>query len=335
VNWSIDHDRYYTQTALTELSVSTIRNPFICSIYYNVWWNQLLSIPAQWLRTLREPPVTIATVTNDIASQTSDFEAIHSRINLWLYANRKQYADLIDNGVDEAYTIYHPFYVNESVFRPLEEDRGTLAESLGIPREKVMDKYLIGSFQRDSLGSDLTQPKWQKNPGMLLEILDQLDNKQCVLILAGPRRHYMIQQCEEREIPFIFIGDIHPIRKGKDDIRHNNLSSEIMNRLYNLVDVCLITSKAEGGPKAILESALCKTIAFSTPVGMAPDLLAQESLCNSVDDFVSKIYNHIQTRDAFQQMILDNHTKVSSVNSWDKWKMRIRSVIDRAEGLLV
>ena len=155
----------------------------------------------------------------------------------------------------------------------------------------VKDKILIGSFQRDSLGKNLLLPKWQKNPDLLVKILSGLPREKFILILAGPRRHYLVKECERQSIPYIFVGESQCFAAGKDDVLVNNLSIEKINWLYNLIDLYLVTSASEGGPKAILESSLCQTMIFSTPVGLAPDFLHPFSLFDSGD--YSKISEYI------------------------------------------
>ena len=62
-----------------------------------------------------------------------------------------------------------------------------------------------------------------------------------------------------------------------------------MNNLYNCLDLYLVTSRHEGGPQAILECASNKTPILSTDVGFANKVLTQESILNTVSDFVNKI----------------------------------------------
>jgi glycosyltransferase involved in cell wall biosynthesis len=53
---------------------------------------------------------------------------------------------------------------------------------------------------------------------------------------------------------------------------------ETINELYNCLDLYIITSKYEGGPRSIIECALTKTPVISTKVGIAPDFLDANSL---------------------------------------------------------
>ena len=112
-------------------------------------------------------------------------------------------------------------------------------------------------------------------------------------MLAGPRRHYVINQCKKNNIPYIFIGNEDLINKNKDDIIENNLSLKKINLLYNLIDIYLVTSKSEGGPKAILEAAATKTLIFSTDVGLASDILHPSLIYKRKN--ITRITNQLET----------------------------------------
>ena len=56
------------------------------------------------------------------------------------------------------------------------------------------------------------------------------------------------------------------------------VDSKTLNKLYNLLDLYLVTSRIEGGPQAILECAITKTPILSTDVGVAGEILHQDSI---------------------------------------------------------
>ena len=53
----------------------------------------------------------------------------------------------------------------------------------------------------------------------------------------------------------------------------NTVDKKNMNKLYNLSDLYVVSSRSEGGPKAVLEAAFAGTMILSTGVGLAPDFL--------------------------------------------------------------
>ena len=101
-------------------------------------------------------------------------------------------------------------------------------------------------------------------------------NKRYIVLIAGPRRHYIINQFKKYKIPFLYYGNYNYIRDNEDDNLINNHPANIINMLYNLADIYLVTSKIEGGPKAILETGLTKTLIFSTDVGLSKDFIHQD-----------------------------------------------------------
>ena len=128
--------------------------------------------------------------------------------------------------------------------------------------------YLVGSFQRDSLGSDLSKPKLIKGPDIFLKVVNKLSkqNDNLKVILAGKRRDYVIKNLLDLEIDFKYF---------------EMASTETLNELYNILDIYIVSSRLEGGPQAILESAITKTPIISSDVGVASQILNPKSLFDS------------------------------------------------------
>lgn len=125
--------------------------------------------------------------------------------------------------------------------------------------------YLIGSFQRDTEGHDLTSPKLIKGPDIFLEIVRNLykTNKKVKVVLTGKRRNYLINNFKKESIPYSYFEMV---------------DLETVNKLYNLLDMYIVSSRLEGGPQAILECAITKTPIVSTDVGVASEILHQDSI---------------------------------------------------------
>ena len=51
-----------------------------------------------------------------------------------------------------------------------------------------------------------------------------------------------------------------------------------INELYNCLDLYIVASRFEGGPQSILECGITKTPIISTDVGVASEILSQESI---------------------------------------------------------
>ena len=147
-------------------------------------------------------------------------------IDYWISPNEKISNFLKNEGCSYSQI---PFYVSPEIYKPLKESKEKICEILKIDKNKIANRILIGTFQRDSLGNNLLAPKWQKDPDLLIKILRLLPKEKIMLVLAGPRRHYVISECQKYDIPFIFVGDYNYIENKEDDILINNLPEETIN----------------------------------------------------------------------------------------------------------
>jgi len=293
-NWSIDKDNKNVYLFLNKCKNLKICSSYLFSdVYFFVWYNALLKKKYFFIKIFKKllNKKILAVITNDIRNYPLRFNKLSSLVDLWISPNKKISKYLSDNKVPY---IQIPFYVSPEKFKKLNLGKKELSQKLNINYDIIKNKILIGSFQRDSLGKDLTKPKWQKNPDLLIRICKEIPKDKFILILAGPRRHYVINQCKKYNIPYIFIGDEQLIKENKDDFFKNNLSEEIINLLYNLIDIYIVSSKIEGGPKAILEASLTKTLILSTDVGLArdfihPDLIYKENNIDIIKNFIQNL----------------------------------------------
>lgn len=328
IGWSIDSDRMHTERFLKELGHTITNNLIKAEVVHSVWWNQLLTRRHFFLRFKRK---IIATATNKIDPDNRDYLKAKKWVTLWIAPSKRQFDTLKTDGVNVA---YQPFYVDEKVFRKLDKSRIEIATLLGIDFGLIKDKFLIGSFQRDTLGTDMKSPRWQKGPELLVEILSSLPDKdRWVLVLAGPRRHFIINECEKNGIPYYYYG-LKPTT-GVDDIGVNTLDHEKMSLLYNLIDSYLVTSKSEGGPKAIHEACFCKTLIFSTDVGLSPDILDGRCIYNNVGAITSYLLLLINgdNKDHFNNLIINNFNNANSLCSYKIMKERWKQIYDQIQSI--
>lgn len=317
IGWSIDSDRNHTERFLKENGHTITNNLITSQVVHSVWWNQLL---ARRYYLLRFKEKIIATATNRIDSDNKDYLKAKKLVTLWIAPSKRQFDILRNDGVQVA---YQPFYVNEKLFRKRNKSRKEIASLLGIEYDLIKDKFLIGSFQRDTLGTDLKSPKWQKNPELLVEILSFLPDKDKWLsVLAGPRRHFVIREFEKKGIPYYFYG-----RKpsgGIDDLIINTIEADKIALLYNLIDCYIVTSKSEGGPKSVIEASFCKTIIFSSDVGLAPDILDSRCIYKDVTTIKAYLVQLIKAKnqDYFNKLIMNNFNNASAICSYKIVKER-------------
>jgi len=317
--WSIDYDYNHTEMFLLSLG-HKISNPIAADLVHAVWWNKIIrrrTLP------LHYKPV-MAVVTNEVDTDSKDFKRGQDIIDLWIVPSDRAYEKL-DPYVDVK---YQPFYVDERVFQPLNLDQEELCADLGINYKRLENRFVIGSFQRDSLGENLQAPKWQKNPELLVDILSELPNDEVLLFLAGPRRHWIINECERRGIPYLFYGsDPEP---GVDDLSYNVWGKWTMNKLYNLIDCYIVPSTSEGGPKAILESAWTKTHVLSTDVGLASDIIDDWCIYENSDEAVEKVID-LMTNDTDDILLEYQHKKVVERASYTAMLKRWNNIYEYFE----
>ena len=88
-------------------------------------------------------------------------------------------------------------------------------------------------------------------------------NSKTKVVLSGKRRQYVINKLIELGIPYVYFEMV---------------DFDILNKLYNVLDLYVVSSRIEGGPQAILECGITKTPIISTDVGVAPEILNTSSI---------------------------------------------------------
>jgi glycosyltransferase involved in cell wall biosynthesis len=121
----------------------------------------------------------------------------------------------------------------------------------------ISDKsFIIGNFQND---------KNSKSPEIFLKIMiDMIENgKEIEVILCGRNREFLIENFKKLGVKYHYF---------------NMVPIENINELYNCLDLYIISSKYEGGPRSIIECALTRTPVISTKVGIALEFMDENSL---------------------------------------------------------
>ncbi len=121
---------------------------------------------------------------------------------------------------------------------------------------------VVGSFQRDTEGSDLRTPKYEKGPDLFIKSIKNVKNRENLLVLLGGwRRQYIISQLEDLNIKYIYL-ERPPL--------------ELINLMYDCLDLYIVSSRYEGGPQAIIECAYKKVPIISNDVGIAKRILEKK-----------------------------------------------------------
>lgn len=163
-----------------------------------------------------------------------------------------------------------PFWVNQKLWFEIKE-KDNLYKKFNLNK----NNFYIGSFQRDTEGKDLISPKLSKGPDIFIKVVKEYKKKyeNLEVILSGKRRNYVISKLKENNIKFHYFEMVN---------------FEILNELYNCLNLYIVSSRVEGGPQSIMECAASLTPIISTNVGIAEDILNKNSIF-SLDNFTNGI----------------------------------------------
>lgn len=154
-----------------------------------------------------------------------------------------------------------PFWVNQEIWNSKQDQKQDLRKKYNLPESA----FLIGSFQRDTEGFDLKSPKLEKGPDFFCDAVERFnkDKKDVLVVLGGWRRQYVMSRLDDAKIPYRYF-ELPPF--------------EVINDLYNCLDLYIVSARYEGGPQAIVECASNGTPIISTDVGLASEILPKESI---------------------------------------------------------
>ena len=208
---------------------------------------------------------------------------------------------LEDLGIPEAKIVTIPLGVDLERFVPAtEESRSQLRARLGIPKESIC----IGYFQKDGVGwGKGDEPKLVKGPDLFLQVVENLSTHfdKVMIVLTGPARGYVKKGLEKLRVPYLH----HYLSRYLDIVSY-----------YQVLDLYLITSRAEGGPKALLESWATGIPVVATRVGMAADLvrhgengmLAELEDVEALTRYASALIEDAALRERYRRRALEDVT---------------------------
>ena len=148
--------------------------------------------------------------------------------------------------------------------------RAEARRKLDLPTSAI----IVGSFQKDGVGwVEGLEPKLVKGPDVFLRTVERAQTRvpELYVLLTGPARGYVRRELELKGIPYR-----HVLARSRSELAD----------LYHALDVYVVASRQEGGPKAVLESMATGVPLATTRVGQAPDLVEHGTnglLCD-VDD---------------------------------------------------
>jgi glycosyltransferase involved in cell wall biosynthesis len=178
---------------------------------------------------------------------------------------------VVGAGVEPARVFRIPIGVDIERF-PLGDDaaRAAAREHLDVPASA----FVVGSFVKDGVGlGDGSEPKPIKGPDALVAALAQVREgaPELFVLLTGPARGFVRGELERLGIPY----------------RHVRLDSrDGLAGAYQALDVHLVASRQEGGPKSVLEAMAAGVPLVTTRVGQVDEVATdgQDALVAEVDD---------------------------------------------------
>jgi len=184
------------------------------------------------------------------------------------------------------------YWYNNKLWQPINQREAR--EKLGIDTKK----YCVGSFQRDTEGSDLKTPKLEKGPDLFCDYLirnrkKMEDMDDLHVILGGWRRQYVERRLKEAKIGYTLFE--------KSDINTVKL-------LYGSCNLYVVSSRYEGGPQAIIEAAAMRIPIISTDVGIANTILSKNCIINIEKDYYSPVNHDLDyALSKVQNLSIENH----------------------------
>jgi len=231
----------------------------------------------------------------------------HQRLSRIQVSHTEMQAAVLQTGIDPVKVRLIPIGVHLSFFHYRDEVlRRQQRARLGIPE----GAFVVGSFQKDGQGWDEgLKPKLIKGPDIFIQTLESLKTSipELFVILTGPARGYVKAGLERLNIPYR-----HTFLKDYPDV----------GRLFQALDLYLVTSRQEGGPKAVLESMASGVPLVTTRVGQAMDLVkhGQNGWMVSVEDVqgLSEWANYVhQHQGAALAQILQNGRATAEAHCYD------------------
>ncbi len=194
----------------------------------------------------------------DAARDVEAFLARLDRVACVVTAASLMERRLVEWGVPKERVVRIPIGVDTHHFAPADANRRAAARAaFGIPENAIA----VGSFQKDGVGwGDGNEPKLIKGPDIFVAAMAALRARglPVMALLTGPARGYVKAGLAAAGVPVrhVFLDDYLKIADA-----------------YAALDLYLMTSREEGGPKAIPESFAAGVPIVAADCGMASDMI--------------------------------------------------------------
>lgn len=209
------------------------------------------------------------------------------------------------SGIDPLKVFRIPIGIDTDLFTTQTiEKRLKAREKFDLPPHATV----IGSFQKDGVGwAEGLEPKLIKGPDIFLQVVEKLKETtpNLYVLLSGPARGFVKNGLEKLKIPY----------------RHYYLKDYAqITELYDALDLYLITSREEGGPKACLEAMVKGVPLVTTTVGQCRDLVknGENAMMAQIDDVegLRALASQVLKDKSLQSSLIQAGHKTAQENSY-------------------
>ncbi|MEK7227478.1 MAG: glycosyltransferase family 4 protein [Patescibacteria group bacterium] len=244
----------------------------------------------------------------------------HEKLSRVRVSNKEMEGLIKSTGINPDKVMRIPIPVDTNVFTPAtRESRRNMRVKLGIPDDAVV----IGSFQKDGVGwGEGMEPKLIKGPDTFLKVIEKLKSQvpNLWVLLSGPARGFVKNGLEKIGVPYAH--------------RYANNSNKIAE-FFDAIDLYIITSREEGGPKACLQSMAKGVPLVTTEVGQCKDLVksGENAMMVPVDD-IKGLYEaslELLNNSGLSEKLVKEGKKTAEENNFESqlplWKAFFKNLV--------
>ena len=243
--------------------------------------------------------------------------AQHERLERIQVSHSELEAIVLETGIAPEKVHRIPIGIESSYFRRVTPQlRGEARRALGLPESA----FVVGSFQKDGVGwQEGLEPKLVKGPDVLVDAFVHAKTHipELHVLLSGPARGYVRAGLEGAGIPYV-----HRVLDRYEDVAD----------LYHALDAYLVSSRQEGGPKAVLESMASGVSLVTTRVGQAIDLVrhGENAYMVEAEDAEGLAYwlAHVAGASVELDALISAGLDTAAANSYDAQRPLWRAFLD-------
>ncbi len=264
-NWVLSWEARELRRSATRIGVKIAPNALArCTSHQSIFYTDQYAVLNQnnFDRNHRYGIAYFHGLPNQGLHEFNEFYAAFKNVSgkIWRIqvSNSEVYQFLMNEGWSKEQVHLIPIGINLLFFQQqTSAQKVFFRKKYGIPTQAIV----LGSFQKDGEGwHDGNSPKLLKGPDIFLQVISLLKSKipDLFVVLSGPSRGFVKAGLEKIGVQYkhIYLNDYREI-----------------SELYQVLDVYIVASRIEGGPKAILESMASRIPLVTTKVGQAIDLV--------------------------------------------------------------